>query len=128
MAHARVVLADDHPAVAKQLQSLLETRFEVVATVGDGIALIAAANEFEPDVIVTDVSMPGIDGLSAAERILERSPGTRIVIITVHDEPELRAKAYLIGACGYVLKRLAGEELVMVIDEALENRRLVGEG
>ena len=70
----RVLLADDHPMVAKELCALLQLEFDVIATVGDGDALLAAAEALAPDVIVTDIAMPGLDGIAAASEILRRNP------------------------------------------------------
>ena len=116
---ARVLLADDHPAVAKELCALLQPEFDVIATVGDGDALLAAAEALAPDVIVTDIAMPGLDGMAAANEILRRNPAARIVFVTVHDEAEMVEKGLAIGVLGYVLKLTAGEELIPAINAAL---------
>jgi DNA-binding NarL/FixJ family response regulator len=116
---ARVLLADDHPAVAKELYALLQPEFDVIATVGDGDALLAADEALAPDVIVTDIAMPGLDGIAAASEILRRNPAARIVFVTVHDEAEMVKKGLAIGVLGYVLKLTAGEELVPAINAAL---------
>jgi DNA-binding NarL/FixJ family response regulator len=122
-ASARVLLADDHPAVAKELCALLQPEFDVVATVGDGDALVAAAHALAPDVIVTDIAMPGLDGVVAASDILRRNPAARIVFVTVHDEAEIVKNGLAIGVLGYVLKLTAGEELVPAIHAALRGER-----
>ena len=94
---ARVLLADDHPAVAKELCALLQTEFDVIATVGDGEALLAAAHALAPDVIVTDIAMPALDGIAAASEILRRNPAARIVFVTIHDEAEMVKKSLAIA-------------------------------
>src|SRR5262249_40374114 len=109
MKRARVVLADDHPAVAEQLRGVLEPEFEVVAVVSDGDALLTAVERFRPDVIVTDVAMPGLDGIAATRELLRREPGARVVFITIHDNPALVKQALAAGAFGYVVKLAAGE-------------------
>ena len=116
---AHVLLADDHPAVATELYALLEPEFDVIATVGDGDALLAAAHALAPDVIVSDIAMPGLDGIVAASEILRRNPAAQIVFVTVHDEAEMIKKSLAIGVMGYVLKVTAGEELVPAIHAAL---------
>src|SRR5215470_6128647 len=116
---ARILLADDHPAVVKSLRAVVEPEFEVVATVGDGNALIAAAEALAPDVIVTDIGMPGLDGIAAACEILRRNPAAKIVFVTVHNEPEMVQKGLATGALGYVLKLMAGDDLVPAIHSAL---------
>jgi len=116
---ARVVLADDHPAIVKDLYTLLVSEFEVIATVGDGHALVAAAAAMAPDVILTDVTMPGLDGIAAASEILRKNPAARIVFVTIHDDAEMVKKGLAIGVMGYVLKVTAGEDLVPAIHAAL---------
>ena len=118
-----MLLADAHPTVAKELWALLQLEFDVVATVGDGDALLAAAEALAPDVIVTDIAMPGLDGVVAASDILRRNPAARIVFVTVHDEAEIVKKGLAIGVLGYVLKLTAGEELVPAIHAALRGER-----
>lgn len=116
---ARVLLADDHPKVVADLRALVEPEFEVVATVGDGHALVAAAETFAPDVVVTDIAMPGLNGITAAGEILRRNPAARIVFVTVHNHPVLVEKGLATGALGYVLKLTAGDDLVPAIRAAL---------
>ena len=108
----RVLLADDHPEIVEDLRAVVEPEFEVVATVGNGYALVAAAETLVPDVIVTDISMPGLDGIAAADQILRRNPATRIVFVTVHNDPEMVQKGLATGALGYVLKFMAGDDLL----------------
>jgi DNA-binding NarL/FixJ family response regulator len=128
MTRARVLLADDHPAVAEQLRHILEAEFEVAATVGDGRALVEAADAMRPDVIVTDVGMPCLDGISAAFMILQNDPGARIVFVTVHAEAELLRRALAAGALGYVPKLAADGELVLAVRAALRGERHVSRG
>jgi DNA-binding NarL/FixJ family response regulator len=121
----RVLVADDHPAVAEGLRAVLEPEFDVIATVGDGHALVAAAATLTPDVIVTDIAMPGLDGIAAAGEILLRHPRARIVFVTIHNDAELVQKGLATGALGYVLKLTAGEELVLAIHAALQGKQHV---
>ena len=121
----RVLVADDHLAVAECLRAVLEPEFNVIATVGDGNALVAAAVALTPDVIVTDIAMPGLDGIAAAGEILRRHPRARIVFVTAHNDAELVQKGLAIGALGYVLKLTAGEELVPAIHAALRGKKHV---
>jgi DNA-binding NarL/FixJ family response regulator len=122
---ARVLLADDHPAVAEDLRAVLEPEFDVIATVGDGYGLVAAADTLTPDVIVTDIAMPGLDGMAAAGEILLRNPRARIVFVTVHNDAEMVQKALATGVLGYVLKLTAGDELVPATHAALRGERYV---
>jgi DNA-binding NarL/FixJ family response regulator len=121
----RVLVADDHPVVAAGLCAVLGLEFDVIATVGDGNALVAAAATLIPDVIVTDIAMPGLDGIAAASEILRRHPRARIVFVTVHDDAALVQKGLATGALGYVLKLMAGEELVPAIHAALRGQQHV---
>ena len=120
---ARVILADDHPEVVEDIRALVEPEFDVVATVGDGNALVAAAETIGFDVIVTDIAMPGLNGIAAAAEILRNNPAARIVFVTVHNQPELVEKGLAIGALGYVLKLRAGEDLVPAIHAVLRGQR-----
>ena len=119
-----IVLAEDHPNVAEQLRKLLSATFDVVAVVGHGEALVKSALKLKPDVVVTDISMPGMDGLRAAQQLLQQMPSLAIVFVTVHDDPALARKALAIGR-GYVLKTSAGEELVDAVYAVLDSRRFV---
>ena len=89
-----MLLADDHPAVAKELCALLQPEFDVIATVGDGDALLAAAHALAPDVIVSDIAKPDLDGIAAASEIWRRNPAALIVFVTVHDEAEMIRRAW----------------------------------
>ena len=120
---ARVILADDHPEVVEDIRALVEPEFDVVATVGDGNALVAAAETIGFDVIVTDIAMPGLNGIAAAVQILRNNPAARIVFVTVHNQPELVEKGLAIGVLGYVLKLRAGEDLVPAIHTVLRGQR-----
>ena len=122
---ARVLLADDHRVVLEDLRALLETEFDVVAAVHDGNELVSAFEALAPDVIVTDIAMPGLDGIAAAGKILRRNPAARIVFVTVHDEWEIVQRGLATGAVGYVVKRSAGNDLIPAIDTALHGECFV---
>jgi DNA-binding NarL/FixJ family response regulator len=125
MGRPRVLLADDHAAVAAELRGVLGTECEVVATVGDGYALLAVAAALAPDVVVTDVAMPGLDGLAAARALLQRDPAARVVFVTVHTDAALVRQGLEAGALGYVPKLAAGEELLPAVRAALRGERYV---
>lgn len=124
---ARVVLAENHPASADLLRDLLQSEFDVVGSVGDGRALISAVADLTPDVIVSDIGMPDIDGLEAAREILRRNPLARVVFVTVENNPEVVQQCLDMGALGFVLKVAAGDELVVAVHSALRGRRHVSE-
>ena len=111
--------------MAAELRTLLEPELEVVATVADGRALVAEAAAVRPDVIVTDITMPGLDGISATAALLARCPGTRVVLVTVHDDAELAERGYAAGALAYVRKLTAAHDLVPAVHAALRGERYV---
>ncbi len=115
MSRVRVLLAEDGPAMAKQLLALLSQEFEVIGTVADGLSLVNAARRMDPDVVVTDISMPGLDGLEAANQLRREGAELRVVFITVHSDRRLVERAMKLGPCGYVLKSVAGEDLLAAV-------------
>lgn len=121
---ATVILAEDHLPVAEQIRELLGEEFDVLAVVGHGEALVKAVRRLRPDVVVTDISMPGMDGMQAVRELVQEQPGLPAVFITVHDDPLLARAALAIGK-GYVLKASAGEELIDAVHAALDNRYFV---
>ena len=128
-----MVLAEDHAGVAEQLRSLLASEFEVVATVADGRALVRVAETARPDVVVTDIVMPGLDGIAATMALLAQRPDTRVVLVTAYDDPDVAERGYAAGALGYVSKHRAGQELVAAVRAAARGERytsprLRGEG
>jgi len=123
-----VLLADDHAATAGQLRTLLQPHFEVVGVVHDGSALVAAAAQLSPDVIIADISMPILDGIDAAALILRGNPDARIVLVTVHDARILVDRGLAAGALGYVLKDAAGDKLVAAIHAVIGGKLYVSRG
>lgn len=112
MSKPRVLIADDHRIFAEGLRGLLETKFEVVGVVSDGQELVAAALKLQPDVVVTDVTMPLLNGIDAAAELLDLGVTARVVFLTMHREIGYIRRAMATGAAGYVLKHSASEELV----------------
>lgn len=125
MSRPRVILADDHRMVAEGLKALLTPAFDLVAVVEDGRALLREVAEQKPDVVVTDISMPGLSGLEALARIREQFPAVRVLILTMHQDVAYARRALALGASGYVLKHAAPEELVLAIRAALAGRTFV---
>ena len=119
----RIVLADDQAATRALLERLLQTQFDVVATVCDGRALVEAVARTSPDAIVTDIAMPLLDGIDAAREILGRNPSARVVFVTVHTDPLLFRRGLAIGGLGCVPKVSAGLELVPAVWAALRGER-----
>src|SRR5579872_252249 len=115
----RVVLADDHPDMLQEIRSLLEPEFDVVSSATNGRALLEAVLASKPDVVVTDVEMPGRDGIDAGREIVARGLCQAVVILTVYNNPHLVLNALESGMRGYVLKYHAGEELIQALRAVL---------
>ncbi|MCG7521215.1 response regulator transcription factor [Ruegeria sp. Ofav3-42] len=126
----RVLIVDDHPMVAEGIQSILESfdEIEVVGTLGSGQEAVDQATELAPDVILMDLNMPGLGGLSATEIILERLPETRILILSMHDSPEYISTALSHGAKGYVLKDVPTDEIKQAIDAVMRGEQYLCTG
>jgi len=114
-----VLVADDHTIVLEGLVSLLKEEFDVVGAVGDGHQLLDAAKRLRPDVIVTDISMPGLSGIDALPRLKAERSDSKIIVLTMHHDAELATRAMRAGASGFLLKYSASEELVTAIRQAL---------
>jgi DNA-binding NarL/FixJ family response regulator len=107
----RVILADDHHEVLEYLRQMLSICCEVVAAVSDGASAVAAVKELSPDVLVCDISMPGMSGFDVARELARMSPAVKVVFSTVHSEPAYVSAAFRAGASGYVLKASAATDL-----------------
>ncbi len=120
-AATRVLIVDDHPMVAQGIQSVLEDHddIDVVGTLGTGRAAIDQLSDLDPDVILMDLNMPEMGGLTATELVLEQRPGTRILILSMHDSPEYITSALSHGAMGYVLKDVPTDEIKTAIDTVM---------
>ena len=125
MGRIRVLIADDHEEILDDICGLLEPEFDVVGAVGDGQALITAADTYQPDVIVTDISMPFMNGIEAARLIIQKNPTSKIILMTVHNDSTLVEQGFSAGALGYVLKLKAEDELSLAIHSALEDKRFI---
>jgi DNA-binding NarL/FixJ family response regulator len=110
---------------AQGLESLLRDEFDLLGTAGNGMELVEATLRLNPDVILVDISMPVLNGFDAVRRIREAGNETRIIFLTMHDDPTLLAEAFRCGASGYILKQAAGEELVNAIREVAEGNSYV---
>jgi DNA-binding NarL/FixJ family response regulator len=119
------MLADDHAILLEAFRRLLEPECDVVATATDGRELVRIAREVRPDVLVTDISMPLENGLDAVKALRADLPDTRIVFLTVNEDPDLAARALRDGASAYVLKTCAARDLFDAILAAVEGRTYV---
>ena len=119
MPKLRILLADDHLLVLEGFRRILERQHELVGTVEDGRALLEAAKELQPDIVILDVSMPLLNGIDAAAQLKKICPRTKIIIVTMHADTEYVQSAFEAGATAYVLKRSAVDELEQAIRAAI---------
>jgi DNA-binding NarL/FixJ family response regulator len=125
MKRARVLLADDHRLLREAFAQMLEPNCEVVGAVADGRALLAAAEELRPEVVVLDIAMPLLNGLDAARQLKRLMPAVKVIFLTVSEDPDLAAEAFRAGASGFLLKNSAASELFQAIQEVLQGRSYV---
>jgi len=126
----RVLIVDDHPMVAEGIQSILESYEDitVVGTLTNGKAAVEQVDNLKPDVILMDLNMPDVGGLTATEMILEQAPHTRILILTMHDSAEYISTALSHGAMGYVLKDVPTEEIKLAVDAVMRSEKYLCTG
>lgn len=117
MNRPRVLLADDHRLIREALVRVLEPACDVVGEVEDGLALMTAAEELQPDIVLLEVALSVLDGFSAARRLVRQASSAKIVFLTAREEPSLAAEAFRIGASGYLLKHCSAAELLMAMKE-----------
>ena len=121
----RIVIADDHLLMAQALEHLLAAEFDVVATVGDGQALLKAVADLQPSLVVVDIGMPLLNGLDATEQLNAQYPGIKVIVLTQNREPRFAVEAVRRNASGYLLKDSAASELTTAIREALRGHTYV---
>jgi two-component system, NarL family, nitrate/nitrite response regulator NarL len=116
-----VVIADDHPLVRSGIRSLLKTipQVRVLADVGDGTELLRVLGSLRPDIVITDISMPGIDGLEALARIRSAHPQVRVIVLSMHDSPDVVRRAIGAGAVAYLRKDAGDFELASAIENVM---------
>ena len=120
----RILIADDHDLIRAGLRSVLEAhaQFQVVAEAATGAEAVELASLHSPDLVIMDVSMPGLDGIEATGRILAAQPGTRVLALSMHESRDYLARMLRAGACGYMLKIYAAREILTAIHTVLEGR------
>ena len=123
----RVVLVDDHAVVRSGLRLLLDAEddIEVVGEAGDAQEAVFRARSLKPDVVLMDVTMPGRTGVEATPLVLNESPGTKVLILSMQDDPNYVREAFAVGASGYVLKEAADAEVVAAVREVAAGGRYV---
>jgi DNA-binding NarL/FixJ family response regulator len=123
----RIVIAEDHTILREGLRSLLSSNseFDVVGEAGDGWEAIQCVQKYKPDLILTDLSMPRMNGMEAIREIKRRSPGTKIIVLTIHKTEEYILTAFKAGANGYLLKDSTHNELEMAIKKVLGGKQYI---
>ncbi len=126
----RILIVDDHPMVAQGIQSVLESydTLEVVGTLGNGRDVVEQLETLNPDVILMDLNMPEMGGLTATEMVLEQRPGTRVLVLSMHDSPEYISSALNHGAMGYILKDVPTDEIKLAIDSVMRGEKYLCTG
>lgn len=127
LSKVRILLADDHPGFPDMAEHLLKPDFEVVAKVGNGRAMFEAAMRLQPDIIVSDISMPILNGIDAADLLKESGSKARIIFLSVHADVEFVRRCLLTGAFGYVVKSRILTELVPAVREVLAGHIFVSQ-
>lgn len=125
-----IVLADDHRIMREGLAAMLrqEADFDIVGQADDGAALVRLVRKLQPDVVITDVSMPGLNGIEAIRRIMEEAPGVRVLCLSVHTEKRLVTAVMDAGAAGYVLKDCLYEELIRAVRAVVAQQVYISPG
>jgi DNA-binding NarL/FixJ family response regulator len=121
----RILLADDHALLLDAFEKLLADSCDIVGVASDGRAAVDATESLKPEVVVLDIGMPGLNGLEAGREIKRRRPSTKIVFLTMNEDPDMAAEAFRLGASGFVLKRSAVSELIKAIGEVVQGRSYV---
>jgi DNA-binding NarL/FixJ family response regulator len=125
MSMPRVFLADDQEEIRETVALVLDGEFQVVGTAADGRRALELAPKVAADVLVLDISMPGMNGIEVASHLREEGSSAKVVFLTIHDDPDLVDAAMSTGALGYVLKGLLATDLVPAIWKAIEGRTFI---
>ena len=125
MSKIRVLLADDHEAILNRVRSVLGEEFDIVRTANNGRDALGEVRRLDPDILVLDISMPGLNGLQTANELKSSHNRTKIVFLTVHEDPDFVAAAFSAGASGYVVKSDVTTDLVPAIHDVLDGRKYI---
>jgi DNA-binding NarL/FixJ family response regulator len=125
MRRLRVLIADDHKGLLEAVRTILNSEMEIIASVANGESLFGLAMELQPDIIITDISMPKLSGINVANRLRESSCQSKIIFLTVHTDPDVVRTALKTGALGYVVKTSISTDLLFAIREAFQGRTFV---
>ena len=122
MHRPRILIADDHKLVGQGLSRILSQTCEVLAIVEDGQQLVASVKQLLPELVITDLSMPLLDGLEAIRELKEQGSTARFIVMTMYPDAQLGAEAIRAGALGYILKNSSGDELLTAVSRAMRGR------
>jgi CheY-like chemotaxis protein len=115
MSRPRVLIADDHADLVKAVGRLLAVDCDVVGTVADGSAVLEAAQRLRPDVIVVDLNLPNLNGLEACRQITQMHPEMKVVVFTAMNDPDVRQRAFEVGASAFVFKMSGDGDLLSTV-------------
>lgn len=118
----RVLVAEDHPDMAKAMCRVLALDCEVVGTVADGSAVLEAATRLQPDVVVVDLNLPGVNGLEVCRQITQTDPEIKVIVFTAMNDPDVRARAFELGASAFVSKLAGDGQLLSTIKRLSADR------
>jgi DNA-binding NarL/FixJ family response regulator len=122
MSKVRILIADDHPGIPELVEEILGPTYEVIGNVRHGKTLVETAIRLEPDLIITDISMPVLNGIEAAKQLKQSGSRAKIVFLTVHSDPTFIDVCMDAGASGYVVKNRRDTDLLPAIREVLAGR------
>jgi len=121
----RVLIVDDNGEMLTDLRDELSAEFEIAGTAENGDQAVREIFRLDPDIVVLDITMPVMNGLQVASLLREKRPGTKILFLTIHEEPEYISAAFSAGACGYVTKRRLASDLRVAIREVYDGRNFL---
>ncbi len=121
----RVILVDDNPAILRQTIQILPNTFEVVDTLEDGSEIAQSVKEHQPDIIVLDITLPGMSGIQLASQLKAAGCPAKIVFLTVHADADYAREAFAAGAIGYVVKPRLASDLALALQSAVAGQRFV---
>ena len=124
MKRPKILIADDHTLVAEACKNLLEREFDVVGVVPDGRALLQAASELRPDVVIADIELPQLNGLDAGEQLKQKYREIKLIFLTMNVRPDLPAEAFHSGASAYVVKHCTAEDLIVAVRRVVKGGRI----
>jgi DNA-binding NarL/FixJ family response regulator len=125
MSRIKILMADDHRMFGQGLESLLRDDFDFLGRVEDGEALVDAAMQLDPDVIIVDISMPVLNGFDAVRKVKKLGCRAKVIFLTMHADESLVDEAFRCGASGYILKQAAGEELISAIGQVADGKTFI---